>query len=343
MTWILTVLLAAGVASGQPAPEPAAEEAREAPALLSLRAWLDARPEGERLDAEAREQLEEAVAETEDPLESALRLLRPSYGAALDLLETDGEEAALPALRRLTKEPPDETTGAYARYRLAEALLLLERTEDGEAILGQLMETRALRGTAAERSVVFLRAFAWARMDRKVDAFRLFRAYLETWPEAPERYRALARQILRELESEYRSPLLDVSGKMKDAARLLDRIETGEPTQKRQAEVVALLEQLIELAEKMEKAGQGSGGGAGGAGGRAGGNNSNSPADDSFLPTGPTEIGRLRRVSRGDPDEVWGELRDRDREEALQFLKDRFPTRYRELLEEYYRALSEGR
>jgi hypothetical protein len=34
-------------------------------------------------------------------------------------------------------------------------------------------------------------------------------------------------------------------------------------------------------------------------------------------------------------------MRDREREEAAQYLRERFPTRYKELIERYYRALAE--
>jgi hypothetical protein len=316
-------------------PAVAADEAPE-----PLRRWLDGLPEKERLDVEARRDLEVQVADAEDPLEAALRLLRPAYGAALDVLETEGEEAGIARLAKLEKESPDATTAAFARYRRAEALLLLERTKEAVPLLGELAESPHLVGTAAERAVHFLRAFAFAREGKKLGAFRLFQEYLARWPDAPERYRALARQIVRELESEYLSPLLDLSGKMKDIARLLERARTGEPTQEKQEEVVRLLKQLIELAKKMEQAGKGAGSSRSSGSSRAGGVPDN-PAEDSFLPEGPTSTGRLRRVSRGDPDEAWGELRPKEREEALQFLRERFPGRYHELLKEYYRRLSE--
>lgn len=44
-----------------------------------------------------------------------------------------------------------------------------------------------------------------------------------------------------------------------------------------------------------------------------------------------------RRRSTG---ERWGEMTDREREETLQFLRERFPVRYRELIERYQRALA---
>jgi hypothetical protein len=36
-------------------------------------------------------------------------------------------------------------------------------------------------------------------------------------------------------------------------------------------------------------------------------------------------------------------MRDKEREEVLQALKEKFPERYRELLEQYNRALAEGK
>jgi hypothetical protein len=326
---VLALLLALGVA----ATASASPVAR----------WLDSLPDGVRPDAEARKELEAKVEKAEDPLEAAIRLLRPEYGAAMDILELEGEEKAIPLLEAIEKSPPDALTGAYARYRRAESLLLIEEVEAAASLLQKVAVDRALEGTPAEPAVLFLSAFTWARLGMKLEAYQGFHVFLERYPDAPERYRALALQIVRELESEYLSPLLDVAGKMQDAARLLERARADDPTQEKQKQVVELLEKLIELAEQMEKSGSGSGGGKSSGGGSASGTNSSSPAQDSFLPTGSTTTGNLRRVSRGDPDEAWGDLRDKEREEALQFLKERFPGRYHEMLKEYYRALSEGK
>jgi hypothetical protein len=52
-------------------------------------------------------------------------------------------------------------------------------------------------------------------------------------------------------------------------------------------------------------------------------------------------MGSLHRIHRGDPDDAWGEARDRDREEVLNAIRARYPERYRELVEQYYRSLQE--
>ena len=36
-------------------------------------------------------------------------------------------------------------------------------------------------------------------------------------------------------------------------------------------------------------------------------------------------------------------MRDKEREEVMQALKEKFPDRYRELLEQYHKALAEGK
>ncbi len=38
----------------------------------------------------------------------------------------------------------------------------------------------------------------------------------------------------------------------------------------------------------------------------------------------------------------WGGMKDKEREAALQLLKDRFPERYREIVEEYYKAIEDA-
>ena len=40
---------------------------------------------------------------------------------------------------------------------------------------------------------------------------------------------------------------------------------------------------------------------------------------------------------------MWGKLPDAERDKILQSLRDRFPSRYRELVEQYYRALAEDK
>jgi hypothetical protein len=51
---------------------------------------------------------------------------------------------------------------------------------------------------------------------------------------------------------------------------------------------------------------------------------------------------RLGGVSRGDPNQVWGLLKDREGAVALQSFRGKLPERFQRLLEQYYKGLSRG-
>ena len=52
-------------------------------------------------------------------------------------------------------------------------------------------------------------------------------------------------------------------------------------------------------------------------------------------------MGALEEGRREATSDAWGELRDREREAAEQYLREKFPERYRGIIEDYYRALAE--
>lgn len=57
------------------------------------------------------------------------------------------------------------------------------------------------------------------------------------------------------------------------------------------------------------------------------------------MPGGEGRIGDLEQARRGA--EIWGDPKDRERtEKVLQVLKEKFPERYRDLVEQYYKSLA---
>jgi hypothetical protein len=140
---------------------------------------------------------------------------------------------------------------------------------------------------------------------------------------------------------------------MDDSRRRLKLERSGKPTQERQERIIAMLDKLIKEAEEREQ--QGGGGGGGGGGGSGGGqqpgasgppsgnNTPSGPAASSSAPAGEASIGALDRIRRGSADEVWGKARQRERERVLNVLKSKFPERYQELLEQYYKSLQESK
>src|SRR5690606_38100919 len=143
---------------------------------------------------------------------------------------------------------------------------------------------------------------------------------------------------VRELRGEGSGPLLELAKRMETIQRLIRRTRTDERTQDRQREVVVALDKLIELMREKENSGGGKGGGQGGGrqqgqGGNASGNQrSSGPATESTLPQGEGREGPLAEAVNGPVSDSWGDLPDREREEAVQFLRERFPSRYREII-----------
>jgi hypothetical protein len=96
---------------------------------------------------------------------------------------------------------------------------------------------------------------------------------------------------------------------------------------------------LATLIEELEK----SGGKRPGGGSQPGGQRANQASQGGTVPgvsSGTSEA--ARRTIRGGPRTPWADLRNRAREdETFSALKGRFPARYRQLVEQYYRTLQE--
>lgn len=116
-----------------------------------------------------------------------------------------------------------------------------------------------------------------------------------------------------------------------EAARRLERFEIGELTQAAQQDIMQYLSQMMALAEEEERPflehmdviAQG--------------------AEESTLREGanPDQFLTEMDVSMtGDDD--WGALRPRERQQVLEQLYERYPQRYRDMLEAYYRRMSEA-
>lgn len=68
------------------------------------------------------------------------------------------------------------------------------------------------------------------------------------------------------------------------------------------------------------------------------------PRQTSDRPTGGQGSENLSDNGTDDRDNSegrWGDMKDAEREQAIQYLREKFPGRYRDLIERYYRALAE--
>lgn len=307
------------------------------------------------IDASAR-----AGTATRDRIHAALLATNPDYARAFAAWEQTGDNAddwrAL--LERAQKEQVH--LRAHASYLLGRALLARDELDGAAAALEAVRGRMRLETPWSDEATLWL-AYTFARsIDGGQANTSRVRQLLETlvpgeaceYPGAPERVVEGARWLLRELDGEGLGPLLELAKRMETIERLLRRTETGRPTKKRQEDVIVSLDKLIEMMREKEQGGGGQGGGQGGKQGKGqqpgpggqqpgGTRPPGGPAQNSQLPGGEGRVGELAEGRRDATGEEWGSLRDVEREEAAQFLRERFPARYRELLEQYYRALAE--
>ncbi len=112
-------------------------------------------------------------------------------------------------------------------------------------------------------------------------------------------------------------------------------MHSGDTVQQRQSRIVDILDSLIEEAQEQENAS--CNGGNSKSGGRP---NSSTPMPDSRLPGSRAPEGSPREARRANPGEVWGAMPPAERERILQALRENFPSRYRQLVEQYYEQLA---
>lgn len=283
----------------------------------------------------------------------------PSYAKAYAVYETNPDDTrGWQAL--VEDESQDLFVRAHATYFLGRSLLAQDDLEGAAAAL-EAVRGRLRAGTPwADEATLYL-AYVHARLSEfkangqaGEQSRARARALLTTlsgegamFHEAPERVVEGADWLLRELRGDGMGPLLELAKRMETIERLIRRTRTGEGTQKRQEQVVVAIDKLIELMREKEKQGGGScnkpgqpKAGPPKPGGSPKGNKKGG-AKESKLPGGESSEGDLAEAPRRADQDAWSELKPKERERAAQFLKERFPSRYRELIERYYRGVAE--
>jgi tetratricopeptide (TPR) repeat protein len=270
-------------------------------------------------------------------IHQALLLLYPDYKRADTLLLNERLEAAAREFDRLRGDD-FEYLKAYATHRYAVAQMNRERYEAAAAAFAEVLNDHG-RYVGCDVDAAFYLVICLGQSLEKEKAIVAANAFLNDYPDAPERYRKAMEQIRNELVQEWESPLYELAGRMNHVARKIEGGETGQPTQEKQKEIVSIIEELIRRAKQKE----GNSDQDGGGGPPRGNQQPSSPANQSKAPPGSTRIGDLRPRPKRKPGDRWGEMRDKERDEVLQALKEKFPDRYRELLEQYHKALAEGK
>lgn len=281
------------------------------------RTWLERQGED---DPEAF--VSEALAVLSDPFRRGLAAFeREEYESAHALM--DGLLAGA--------DPYLSSTAGYFSVR---SLVELARLEDAQAAVERMtarpFELEHFTPYAAD--LAFLRAYCQLHNLHYDEAVASLRRFAQQFPNAPARLTVTAQQLLIELEGRQPGQVSDVADLMIYAGRRLGHADSGDRPQERQAEAIALLDALIEEAENREKGG----GGSSGSGSRAPSN----PMGRSQLPGGSTGKAQLGDLPKANPGDAWGAMPPAEREEILQSLQQRFPSRYRQLVEQYFEELA---
>lgn len=265
----------------------------------------------------------------------ALAVLSEPFRNGLDAYDDEEYVKALESLTALGSDP-DPYLSANASVMAIKALVELERLEEALERVTALGESPMDLYTTMAPELAYLKGYLELRVLEYEKAAASLQALLAEFPEGAQRLRVSAKQMLAELARREPEKLGDVSDLMSYAARRLDHSETGDPVQERQRRAVELLEKLIEEAEQNEQ----SGGGGSGSGSGSGQKAPQSPMQDSTLPSGGGPPTSLRSARKIQPGEVWGSMPPAERERILQTLRDSFPSRYRQLVEQYYEELA---
>ena len=276
----------------------------------------------------------------------ALAVLYPDYREALLAFDAGRSADVLRGMGPLRSDR-DPFLAANATYFHARAAVDLGRFEEIEAELAGLGDGAGLDGhTPYAPHILFLRGFVQARNLKFKEAMDTLATMRQRHPDAPEAVQTGVRQLLLELERRETGGLEEVATVMQYVSDRLRAIDATDRVRQRQGEVLALLDKLIEEEEKKEQSGNCNGGGKGQK--KPGGNKKDGSKEkptqgreQSEAPGGAGDIGDLHQAPKADPGEMWGKLPPSQREKILQSLRDRFPSRYRQLVEQYYRSLAE--
>ncbi len=273
-------------------------------------------------------------------LTQALAVVSTEFREALDAYDADEYERCAAKMVALIGDT-DPFVSVHAAVYEIKALVELEQLVEAAERIARLTAdggSRLAGHSYFASEIEFLRGFCLLA-DLQYDAAEeVLTRFLTEHADAPVRLAIAAKQMLVELANREPEQMGEVADLMDYSGRRLKSADGGEVVQTRQQRIIDLLDRLIKEAEEQEK-NSCKGGGASGSSGRSGRSPSN-PMQDSRLPGGASSGESLRAGRRANPGEVWGNMPPGERERILQALRESFPSRYRQLVEQYYEELA---
>ena len=157
---------------------------------------------------------------------------------------------------------------------------------------------------------------------------------LQREDEIPRRYREVAQLLQVDSENVKVDSLDHIARRMDDIRRRLHLGEADQPVRKVEDGVIASLDKLLKKLEEQARQQQAQAASSGQLG-------SSKPASDSRIMAGKGP-GKVDKKPIGDQ-QGWGNLPAKERQEAMQQIGRRFPSHYREAVEQYFKRLARER
>lgn len=277
-------------------------------------------------------------------LEALIRL-SPAFAAALDAYDEEeyaASSAGFDALADADDPFVKYNARAFAAKARVHAGRLVEAEERITALLGDV-QTLAMF-SLDEAELVYMLGYCQVQNLEHAAAQATLRDFLRDYPDASPRFVVTARQMLAELDRRIPESIGEVADLMSFSELRLAARDAGERTRAAQDRAVELLDKLIEDVENQEQQAQSSSNPAQ----RNRQQNRpdqpqppNTPMDQSQAAPGSPASGPKRDGRVVNPGDAWGAMPPAERERILQVLRDRFPGRYRALVEQYYESLAE--
>ena len=300
-----------------------------------------------KIVGELVKQLRSSPEDRSAAITESLRVLYPEYKDALNALGEENLGAAIVTLTKL-RDSADAFLAADATYYLARAYLLDERFEEALPLLGDL-QTKWAERTVQGGEVLFLKGVAEVAMLKHQEAAATLGQFLTEYPDAPERMRVGAMRQLEQLKLFQEGTLSDVQLRMDYSRRKLTLEDTGLDTRQQQDKIIDILSKLIKECEERECNCKGGGSGSGQKKSQGKGSEGESQAQgegqgqqgNSGGGSKGIDSDSVKRLHRGGPQSPWSHLRDKDRDPAFSAIKENFPARYQQLIEQYYKSFND--
>lgn len=257
------------------------------------------------------------------PLERVVQCLKLVHPEIVRLPETlAAEPGKLPAW--LSEPKLDPFVKNHALLFAGRELALTRRLDEAVQALAQV-DAKQVVDPATLYFHRAVGAHALGKMDQAKEAL----ARLRELPDVPARYRAVADALVPSVTRHDPASLTGIAHDVRDVRRRLEVGAVDGRTVAIEKDILARLDRLIKDAEDKE---------GGGGGSSNGGERSAKPAGRS-QPLGGTGPGKTDDKVFKDKS-AWGNLPEKQREQAMQDLGRAFPAHYREAVEQYFRQLA---